>query len=768
MRVNYNFIGKGAPNIEAPEKATGKAKYTTDLNFSGMLWGKILRSPINHGKIKKIDVRRAIELQGVRAIITGKEVPRGKYGFGERPGDKDIFAQDKVRFKGDEVAAVAAVDEETAEEALQLIEVEYEAMPAVFDPEEATLPGAPRIHENLVNNIPFRLQFQKGDIERAFAEADYIVEDHFRTQRVHQSYLEPWACVASWDDQGRLTLWTGSQNSSGVRLMLAEVLELSISRVRIIQPYIGGAFGSKSVFNSIFPASAILSRLTGRPVKMVYGREEEYFASRPRFSGVFSAKTAVKKDGKILGRELRFIFDCGAYMDIAPANLAVCCHRAENLYRIPAAKYDAFLTYTNKSPTGAYSGYGNPQLTFVWESQMDRVAEKLGIDPAELRLKNATQSGDTTLHGYRITSCGFSESIEESIRRSHWKEKRKRKVQGRGIGMACVMHHVDDRHSDGFAGSKAIIEVWEDGKVVVLSGEGEYGQGTHTVFAQIASEILRVPPCDVRVMNPDTDITPYALGPWGLRVTMSGGIAVQRAATDAKGKLLKLAGELLEAEPEALRLAEGKIFVHGSPERFLTIAEVAKESLYRKEGGLIRGFGVEEPDTVKMDPLKQTNPCSTYCFGTQVVEVEVNRETGQVKILNVTSGNDVGTPLNPPAMEGQVEGAILQGIGFSLSEEIIYRNGHLLNPSLMASKSPNVFDMPEEEVFFTKTYDPYGPFGAKGGASLSQSTAAAAIANAIYDAIGVRFKELPITPEKIQSALRLQSWDQKRNEGRQG
>ena len=769
--VKYDFIGKGAPNIEAPEKATGKAKYTTDLNFSGMLWGKILRSPINHGKLKRIDIRRASEIPGVRAIITGKDIPKvkyGVYGISDHPGDKYILAQDKVRFKGDEIAAVAAVDEEVAEEALNLMEAEYEELPAVFDSEEAILPGAPQIHEDSANNIPFRLQFQKGDIGRAFAEADYIVEDHFRSQRVHQSYLEPWACVASWDDQGRLTLWTGSQNSSGVRLMLAKVLELPVSRVRIIQPYIGGAFGSKSVLNSVFPASAILARLTGRPVKMVYGREEEYFASRPRFSGVFSAKTAVKKDGKILGRELKFIFDCGAYMDIAPANLTVCCHRAENLYRIPAAKYDAFLTYTNKSPTGAYSGYGNPQLTFVWESQMDIVAEKLGIDPAELRLKNAIQSGDTTLHGYKITSCGLSESIEDCVRRSRWKEKRKKKAQGRGIGMACVMHHVDDRHSDGFAGSKAITEIWEDGKVVILSGEGEYGQGIHTVFAQIASEILGIPLCDVRVMNPDTDITPYALGPWGLRVTMSGGIAVRRAAIDAKEKLLKLAGELLEAEPRALRLREGRIFVHGTPDRFLTVAEVAKESLYRKEGGLIRGYGVEEPDTVKMDPLKQTNPCSTYCFGTQVVEVEVSRETGQVKILNVTSGNDVGTPLNPPAMEGQVEGAILQGIGFSLSEEMIYSNGHLLNPSLMVSRSPNVFDMPEEEIFFTKTYDPYGPFGAKGGASLAQSTAAAAIANAIYDAIGVRFKELPITPEKVRSALRLQSLDQKRNEGRQG
>jgi CO/xanthine dehydrogenase Mo-binding subunit len=760
---NYKFVGKGVPNIEAPEKVTGKAKYTTDLNFSGMLWGKILRSPINHGKIKKIDVGRAIELPGVRAVITGKDVPRIKFGFGERPGDKDILAQDKVRFKGDEVAAVAAIDEETAEEALQLIEVEYEEIPAVFDPEEATLPGTPQIHEDSVNNIPFRLQFQKGDVGRAFAEADLIVEDHFRTQRVHQSYLEPWACVASWDDQGRLNLWTGSQNSSGIRLMLAKVLELPVSRVRIIQPYIGGAFGSKSVLNSIFPASAILSRLTGRPVKMVYGREEEYFASRPRFSGVFNAKTAVKKDGKILGRELKFIFDCGAYMDIAPANLTVCCHRAENLYRIPAAKYDAFLTYTNKSPTGAYSGYGNPQLTFVWESQMDIIAEKLGIDPAELRLKNAIRSGDTTLHGYKITSCGLSESIEQCVRLSHWKEKREKKLQGRGIGMACVMHHVDDRHSNGFAGSKAIIEIWEDGKVVILSGEGEYGQGVHTVFAQIVAEVLGVSLDDILVRNIDTDVSPYALGPWGLRVTMSGGIAVQRAAIDAKEKLLRLAGELLETDPKDLELREGKIFVQGSPDRFLTIAEVAKEGLYRKEGGLIRGYGLEEPNTGKMDPLKQTNPCSTYCFGTQVIEVEVNRETGQVKILNVTSGNDVGTPLNPPAMEGQVEGAILQGIGFSLSEEMIYSNGHLLNPSLMTSKVPNIFDMPEEEIFFTKTYDPYGPFGAKGGASLAQSTAAAAIANAIYDAVGVRIKELPITPEKVLSALRGRNLNQETN-----
>lgn len=762
----YAVIGKGVHKVDALEKVTGQAKYTSDLSLPGMLWGKILRSPVHHGKIKKIDTRRAEGLAGVQAIITGESVPKIGWGFGftaDTPGDKYMLALDRVRFRGDEVAAVAAVDEETAEEAMQMIDVEYEELPAVFEPEEALQPGAPRLHENAEGNIPFRLRFEKGDVEKAFREADVVVEDRFESQRVHQCYLEPYDCVASWDDQGRLTLWTGSMHISGIRLNMARVLELPVSKVRVIQPYIGGSFGSKSLMNAIFPLSAILARRTGRPVKMVFSREEEYFASRPRFSGFYEVKTAATKEGRILGRELRYTYDCGAYVDRAPPMLRVSSHRSDNLYRIPAVRTDAFLVFTNKSPVGAYRGFGNPQLSLAWESQLDMIAEKIGMDAGELRLKNATQPGDTTVHGWKITSCGLSESIERCMALSRWKEKRgKGRSQGRGIGMACTIHEVDDRHSFGFAGSHAVVEIWEDGKAVILSGEGDYGQGRHTVFTQIAAETLGMPMEDILFRNPDTDVTPYSLGPWGSRVTLSGGMAVQRAAADAKKKLLQIAGDLLEANAQDLEIKEGKIYVQGSPGRFVTVAQAAKEGLHRRGGELVKGLGSEEPDTVPMDPHKQTSPCSTYSFATQVVEVEVNRETGQVKILKVTSGNDVGTPLHPPSIEGQVEGSILQGVGFTLSEEMVYEKGNLVNPSFMSSGTPNVYDMPEAEIFFTNTYDPYGPFGAKGGAELGSPPTPAAVANALYDAVGVRMKRLPITPERVLAALSQKAEEEKK------
>ena len=651
------------------------------------------------------------------------------------------------------MAAVAADDEATAEEAIRLIEVEYDELPAVFDPEEAILPGAPLLHEDIPQNIPLRYRFEKGDVEKAFKEANVVVEDRFQSQRVHQCYMESYDCLASWDDQGRLTIWCGSMHLSGTRLTLAALLGLPVSKVRVVQPRIGGTFGSKIHMNSIYPVSALMSRMTGRPVKMAYSREEEYFASRPRFLGVYEAKTGARKDGTILGRELRYVYNCGAYVDRSNVVLLVSCHRSDNLYRIPALRTDAFLVFTNASPVGAYRGFGNAQISLAWESQLDMIAEKIGMDPAELRLRNATQPGDKTIHGWKITSCGLSESIERCVELSGWKEKRREEGHGRGIGMACTIHENDDRHAVGFAGSRARVEIWEDGKVVLLSGEGDYGQGRHTVFSQMVAETLGVPVTDVRSVNPDTDLTDYALGPWGSRITLSGGVAAQRAAADARTKVLLVASDLLDADPGDLTIAGGRIFVKEMPERSVTMAQVATESLYRRNGGLIVGVGLEEPDTVKMDVMAETNPCSTYSFATQTAEVEVNRETGQVKVLRVVSGNDVGTPLNPAFMKGQVEGSILQGLGFSVSEEMIFKEGNLVNPSFMASGTPNATDMPDTEIFFTDTYDPYGPFGAKGGAELGSPPTAAAIGNAIYNAVGVRIKELPFTPEKLLKAL---------------
>ena len=751
------IITKRVNRPDSFAKVTGRAKFTMDLSFPGMLTGKILRSPRHHARILHLDPTPALKVPGVKAVITARDLPPVVYGFGDRRADMTVFAIDRVRYKGDEVAAVAAADEDAAHEALERIRVEYEDLPAVFDPEAAVQEGAPQLHDDSPGNIGVRIRINKGDMDRALAEAYLVREDRFDTQRVHQSYAEPYACVADWDAEGKITLYTGTMNASGLQIMLSRVLKVPVGRIRVIQSHTGGSFGSKVVLNSIYPASAVLSRITGRPVKMVYTREEEYFASRPRYAGRYYVKTAVKRDGTILGRELTFFYDAGAYCDMAAAMIIVCSHRNDSVYRIPSIRTDAKLVYTNKSPVGAYRGYGNPQNTFAFDSQLDMIAGELGLDPAEIRLRNATRSGDTTVHGWKITSCGLTEAIEQTVKASGWKAKRgKRRDLRRGIGMACTIHEVDDRHSDAFAGSNAHVEILPDGEAVIYSGEGEYGQGRDTVFCQIAAEVLGLPLESVRILLPDTDITPYALGPWGSRVTYSGGLAVARAAEEARKILLQEAANMLEANPADLHLREGKIFIRGIAQPRATVAEAAHFALFRKEGKRIRGSGQDEPATTKMDPTKQSSPCSTYSFACQAVEVEVNEQTGEVKVLKVWTANDGGNILNPIGAEGQIEGQVLQGIGFAKTEEMIYRHGHLLNPDFMTSGTAGPFDAPPLDIYFTKTHDPSGPFGAKGVGEVAAPPTAAALANAIYDAVGVRIKKLPLSPENVLQAVREQ------------
>jgi len=750
-----SFVGRRVSSPDALLKVTGRCRYTCDLMLPGMLSGKILRSTQHHARILNVDIDAALKVPGVKAVITARDLPPVVYGFADRRADMTVFATDRVRYKGDEIAAVAATDADAASEALARIRVEYEDLPAVFDPEESVKAGTPPLHEDSENNIGVKIAIHKGDVERALDEAYLVREDRFDTQRVHQSYAEPYGCVVQWEGDGKITVHTGTMNASGLRIMLGRVLQVPVGNVRVVQCHTGGSFGSKVVLNSIYPAAAVLSRITGRPVQMIYSREEEYFAGRPRFAGRYYLKTAVSKEGFILARDLDFYYDAGAYCDMAAAMIIVCSHRNDNLYRIPNVRTDAKLVYTNKSPVGAYRGYGSPQNTFAFDSQLDMVAADLGLDPAELRLKNATRPGDVTVHGWKITSCGLPESIEHTVHSSGWKNKRgKQRHLKRGIGMACTIHEVDDRHSDGFAGSTAYLEILEDGQIVIYSGEGEYGQGRDTTFCQMAAEVLDVPMESVRIVLPDTDITPYSLGPWGSRITYSGGIAVVRAAEDAKRQLLEEAASMLEAAAADLFVKKGHIFVKGSAEPLATVAAVANFALFRKNGRRIRGTGVDEPDTTKMEPTRQSSPCSTYSFASQVVEIEVDDATGEIRILKVWTANDGGFIVNPVGAEGQIEGQVLQGIGFAKTEEMVYRDGQVLNPDFMGSGTPGPFEAAPLDIYFTRTYDPTGPFGAKGVAEVAAPPTAAAVANALYDAVGVRIRAFPLSPENVLAAIR--------------
>ncbi|MBI2879948.1 MAG: xanthine dehydrogenase family protein molybdopterin-binding subunit [Candidatus Tectomicrobia bacterium] len=766
-------VGKPAPRVDAREKVTGGAVYSTDVQIPGMLHGLLLRSSLPHARIARLDTSEAERLPGVRAVVTGRDCPGVR--LGSLVKDAYVLAQDRVRFVGDEVAAVAAEDPETAARALDLIRIEWEELPPVFSAEEALQTGAPRIHEERVlppepplthdpsRNVGVRIYIRKGDVEGAFAKADRVFEGRFETPIVHQGYLEPNCVVASWDSHGRLTAYASSMYTSGLRQDYADVFGIPVSQVRVIGTTVGGAFGGKISFQPLHAAAALLARKAGAPVRLANSREEEFTAGRPRASSVIEVQTAVRGDGKLLGRKVRFIGDCGAYTHTAAPMLIVLSGRSDNLYRIGAIETDAAMVYTNKTPIGAYRGYGNPQMTFALESQLEEIADALGMDPAELRLRNASQPGDTGVHGWKITSCGFSEAIETVAARSGWSRRTpwagtgrtsSREEPLRGLGMACMIHECDDRHAKGFAGSVASVALREDGRAQIVTGEGDYGQGSRTVYAQIAAEVLALNPEDVDQCAIDTDFTPYTLGPWGSRLTLSGGNAVRLAAEDARAQVLEEASRLLEVAEEDLALREGHVAVKGAPEKRLPLGEVVRSRMHKRNGSPIVGRGVEEPDTTPLDPTRQTNPCSTYSFAAQVAEVEVNPQTGQVKVLHIHAANDAGTPINPLALTGQIEGGVLQGLGQALFEELRYEEGKILNPSFLYSGMPLGTEAPLIDCTFIETKDPYGPFGAKGGGELGLTPVPAAVANAVQNACGVRIRSLPLTAEKVLRALR--------------
>ncbi|MDP2727929.1 MAG: xanthine dehydrogenase family protein molybdopterin-binding subunit [Dehalococcoidia bacterium] len=751
----YAVIGKGLPRKDALEKATGQALYGADIALPGMLYCRILRSPYPHARILDIDTSRAKRLPGVKDVISAKDVPSlGRSPFKARPPvEKRVFATDKVRFIGDEVAAVAAIDEDIAQEALDLIKVEYEELPAIFEPSEALKPDAPRIHEE-EDNLCIKFEITRGDVERAFKEADFIFEDTVVTQIQHQSYLEPVSCVASFDSSGKLTFWVSSMDPSGVRACLAEILAIPESRVRVIHTFVGGAFGGKLSSMPIQPICAILSQRTGRPVKAVNSREDEFMATLPRVAASIEIRTGFKKDGTLLVKHSKVLADSGAYRSWAGGIVNNMVTTADTAYRFSNAKAEARIVYTNKTPPGPFRGFGTMQMSYAMETHLDRVAASLGLDPMELRLKNATRAGDTTLHGFRIGSCGLSDCIQVAAKASGWKEKRAGKSQRQGIGMACGVYHCDSRVTDNFCGSVAFVQLSEDGKAHVISGEADCGQGWTTVAAQVAAEELGLPYEDVSVSSPDTDFTPYAEGPWGLRVTVSGGNAVKLAAADAKAQLLQVASELLEANVADLEIIERQVRVKGSPEKSLPVSKVASTAIFRRGGSAIVGKGIDEPDTKLRDRVTlYGNYTRGFIFASQVAQVEVDTETGQLEVSKFVSACDVGQPVNTMSVEGQLQGSIATGMGFGLSEEVCYREGTVLNPSFLDYKIPTAVDMPHMESTLMDIEEPNTPFGIKAAGNLVVVAPSPAIANALQQSLGIKIGNLPLWPDRVLAAL---------------
>ena len=745
-------VGQGLPRIDSLDKATGEAQYTVDIRLPKMLYGKILRSRLPHARIVSIDTSKAEELGGVHAVITAKDVPLNKFSFFQWLADKTILCSDKVRYVGDEVAAVAAVDEDTAAKALNLITVEYESLSAVYDIEEAMKPGAPLVHGK-EHNIGYRVERLIGNPDQAFKECDYVVEDRYVTLQVAHCCLEVSTCVAKWDASDRLTLWANAQAPHTQRQEVARILGIPIRNVRIISSNMGGGFGSKLVMDMKLPIAALLSKKTGRPVKIQNSRAEEFTTAKTRYGYTIYVKTGAKKDGRLWAREVKVVGDNGAYHDKGPATINFASMMLGTLYNFPHLRFEGLLVYTNKQMGTAFRGFGNPQIAFACETQLDALAAKMGMDPLELRLRNTNQPNQVTFAGAEVTSCGMKECMESAAKATRWHEKRRPQTL-RGIGLANMVHTGAGGRFYGYNAAEAFIKLSEDGTVSLITSALEMGQGAHTAMAQIAAEELGVPLNQINVISNDTDLTPYDLGSWGSRATFMNGNAVLDAARNTKKEIVAVACEMMEAKPEDIVIEEGRIFAKGSPDKY-SFAELSDYACNRR-GLPISGTGRFMDKLPAGLTIQQayTKNIATFAFGTQVAEVEVDPETGEVKVLKIVAAHETGRTINTTMAEGQIEGSVVQGIGYALMEKLILDSGKVVNDGFLDYKIPNIGDIPEIETILVETDDPHGPFGAKGIGEPGLVPTAAAIANAIYHATGVRMKELPMTPEKVLKALK--------------
>jgi 4-hydroxybenzoyl-CoA reductase alpha subunit/xanthine dehydrogenase E subunit len=756
----FATVGRSIPRVDAPDKVTGKAKYTADFKFPRMLYGKILKSPIAHGIIKRIDTSKAEALPGVHAVITGKDVPDVKTGVSPARYDKYILAKGKVRYVGDEIAAVAAEDEATAEEALKLIEIEFEQLPAVLDPFSAIKDGAPQLHEepNYKNNINTRVDHHFGDIDKGFAEADYIREEKFVGNHVYQSPMEPHASIAMTEEDGTTVLYSSTQVPHYLHYQIARVFNRPLGKFRIVRPHVGGGFGGKAEASCLDYVSIILAEKTRRPVKMVFTRKDMFEYFRGRHKQYMTYKIGVKKNGKITAVKSEIYLDGGAYTSFGIVSAYYAGSMVATLYHIPNYKYDGYRMYTNKPPCGAMRGHGCPQPRFAFESLLNMIADDLKMDPIELRLINAMDPNTRTVNDLDIRSCEFKATLKAVREKSNWKNKYGKLPKGKGIGIGCggfVSGAGYPIYRSKFPHSNAIVRVNEDGsQAVCMIAAAEIGQGSDTVLTQMCAEGLGLPPERVKIRSWDTEIGPIDLGAYSSRITLMGGNAVKRAGDDIRKKILPYAAKVLGCAEGELVAENGVIRVKGKKDKFMPWAEAAR--MFFSENGPLVGTGCYSPPEGLGGKYKGaavgTSPA--YSFGSSVCEVSVDLETGKVKLEKFTDFHDCGTPVNPLAVHGQVEGAIVMGAGETIMEDTVFNDkGQVVNPNLHEYLIMTIKDAPEISSGLVESYEPEGPYGAKEIGEGSTLPVLGAVAHAIANATGVWIKELPITPEKILKAL---------------
>ncbi|NOZ01804.1 MAG: molybdopterin-dependent oxidoreductase [Deltaproteobacteria bacterium] len=751
----FDIVGKGVPRTDARAKATGSATYTDDIKLPGMLHGRLLRSPVAHARILNIDTSRAKALPGVKSVITGADIPPVRYGnwrLFPNLQDEYALARDKVRFIGDEVAAVAAVDRDTAEEALGLISVEYEELPAVFDVDAAMRRGAPLVHDEVEGNVSLDRKIRYGDVESAFKEADYVRKDTFTVQAVSHAYLEPCSSVAQCDQDGRITLWTSTQVPYIVQCLLASTLKMRENDIRVIKPTVGGGFGGKMELRPWEFCAAFMARSTGKPVKFTLTRREELATGRRRHPMKLISKVGFKKDGTLLAKDLKILLDGGAYNAMGPTATFLCGNFGAMLYRYPAYRFLGLHVYTNKPPASAMRGFGAPQSLFASETQMNLAAEELGIDPIDLRLKNAQVPGDEIPDVATISSCGFRECLENVAVMSDWKKKRKSKKKGYGVGIGCysfISGGVFNWFNTQYAFSTAEVRAFADGTVHLLTMASDIGQGSDTVLKQILAEELGLAMQDIRLTTADTAMTPQAdLGTWGSRVTLMAGNAVIDAARQIKEQLFGAVSARFNLNViYDLECKGGRVQAVGKPERGVSFGEAVAmvQKTNRGKALVVRG---------SYTPRRKGLVTPAFSFGAQVAEVQVDQRTGLVDVKNMWTAHDCGTVINSKSVEGQLEGSLHMGLGYALSEQLVMDGGVTVNDTFLDYKIPTALDMPHGVSACVPTYEPEGPMGAKEAGEGMVSPTAPAIADAVHRATGYRCMDLPITPEKILSGMK--------------
>ena len=762
----FTVIGRPLPKIDAWAKVVGETRYADDLVMARMAHGKLLRSTHPHALIKLIDTSRARALPGVYAVITGADLPRVKFGILPVSQDEEALCNERVRMVGDAVAAVAAQDEETAEAACRLIEVEYEPLPALMSIEESLGHPEVRIHEygdgpNVHKNVA--LQF--GDVEAAFARADLVREDVFFYEGNTHLPMEQHAAVAQWGADGKLTLWSSTQTPHYVHRLLAKILDVPPAHIRVIATPVGGGFGGKLDPFAHEIAACKLSQLTGRPVKITLTREEVFYVHRGRHPVLMWLKTGFTRDGEITGSHIKTWLDGGAYGSYGVASTFYTGVINPVTYKMPVYKFEGARVFTNKPPCGPKRGHGTPQPRFALEVQIDKAAEQLGLDPAEMRRRIVCEPFTKTANHLTVTTIGLGECIDKVVEASGWRDKwrgwqppaRRRGPKRRGVGVACSAYMTGAGTAiywNSMPHSGVVLRADRSGGVSVLCGATDIGQGSDSILAYLPAEVLGLDPKDVHVHPADTTLTPVDLGSYSSRVTLMCGMAAIQAAERLRAVMSRAVARKFEVAAERLVFRDRKVGVPDDWEKAVPFSQ-AVELAEAMHGVLAFPGSYAPPKRAGKYKGGGVGPSPCYSYSACVVELTVDEETGEVELHDVWIGHDIGRALNPLLVEGQVEGSVYMGIGEALMEAQVFRKGLHKHPSLLEYKSPTTLETPEIHTILIETDDPEGPFGAKEAGQGPLLPVLPAIANAVYNAVGVRVDEVPIVPEKILKGLEL-------------